>query len=112
MRNSTEINREIEKLEKTLRNKDNEVFNLKQRIEKLKNTLSKAQYKEELEREGIYVNIVSVERQKDSWGLFLIKTDKGLSWLTRRKLKIGKFKISQTKHDKIKEINEEFKNRG
>lgn len=117
MRNSTELNEEIEKLEKTLRGKELQTYNLKHRIEVLRNTLSKVQHKEELAKTGIYVNIVSVEREKDigNFGvtsLFLITTDKGLHWLATKKLKKGKHKMTQRQHDDIKRINEEYNHKG
>lgn len=112
MRTSQQLQAKIDKLQKILKGKDMEKYNLKQRIESLQHTLSKAQHREELEADGVYVNIVSVERHVDSiYSGYRIKTDEGLHWLTHKHLKTGKHKVTRRFRDRVKEINEEFRNR-
>lgn len=112
MRKSNAIQREIDKLENTLQGMDAKEFSLKQRIKVLENTHSKALHREELERDGVFVNIVSVERQGEGvFSGYLIKTECGLHWITRRKLKLGKRKVTRKWRDSVREINEEFSKR-
>jgi len=93
MRSSDSIKRQIERLEELLKHKEKEKYTVANRIEKLQNTLSKARLKEELKESGMYVKIASCE---GTYPDFQVKTDEGLSWISRYRIKVGK-KVKITK---------------
>lgn len=104
VRSSKELEGEIERLEKLGKTKEQQIYKIGERIERLRNTLSKARHKEELKREGVTVTIAKCER--DYTGrmyIFSITTTEGLTWGQSTPLKIGKkHKITRRFYEKLK----------
>lgn len=102
MRNSEQINQQIEETKKLVKTKENQLYELQEKINKLENLRAKAYDIEDLKENGIELNIVKVEATKGFKGCnglfypeFKITLDNGLSYISMRKLKIGKVRLTK-----------------
>lgn len=110
MRTSLEIRAEIERKRDLIRKLQSRLEDQYIRIDLLKNTLTKAMRKEELERFGVCIKVISCE-EIDPIGTttgFLIKSSCGLSWINLRRLKVGSIILkTEGEVQLIKNINKE-----
>jgi len=101
LRTSEEIEKEIEKKRELIKTHEQRIFKLKEEIQKLENTRSKAWHREDLANSDKFINVVKCESQKRIEGFggslsnFLITTEKGFTFLALKKWKLGKHKITE-----------------
>ena len=105
MRESEAIEREIEKIESRIKRYERLIGDLERKVKNLREVRSKAVHREELERDGVEINVVKVEVEPGNWSAI---TDEELKFGGLRKPKMGKQRITRRFYEQMVECKERF----
>lgn len=105
MRKVSEIEKEIEAVEAKIKKYVQLKYQAEVYLQKLWNLRGKAAHKEELERDGVEINVVKIEGEPGKWSAI---TDEGLGFGGLRKPKLGKQRVTRRFYELMKECKERF----
>ena len=118
MRDSNKIYEAIQNTKALVRTKENQIYKLNDKVTNLTNLWHKALQREQLQKDGILLTVVEVERELCSgfggpFAQYSVRTKEGHSWIQMRKVKVGdKVLKSKSQLEATKRHIEELRKEG